>query len=671
MKRFELVSLKLKNFKGLKSFVLEADSESVRVFGDNATGKTTLFDACNWLLFDKDSHNKKDFSIKTLDAEGKEIHGLDHEIEGSFLLDGRKITLRKVYKEKWTKKQGAAHREFTGHTTDYYVDGVPAKKKEYVAKVSEIVDENIFKLLTSPSYFNEQLHWEERRNTLLEVCGDITNEDVIASDSKLEKLSKLLGDRSIEDHKKVIAAKKREINKELDLIPVRIDEIKHNLPDVNGLDQEEITQKIADASSLIEAKEDEISRIRNGAEVSEKQKQLREAEAALMEIKNKHNAENQDKVNAKERLFYDVRRERDQVEYSIDSLLRKKKANSEEIKELEVKADRLRDQWHEINDRKFHEKAYQHDENCPTCGQSLPEEEIKRAHQKMQEKFEAEKATFNRRKSEELEQIVSQGKQGKARIEQIQSDNERIEKELSEKQATVSQYEERLSDLQKEISSLKANVSSIEENTEYKQKTDEINGIKADIESLKTSMYEQIGRAQEELEQIKADKRALELDFNKFDQHSQADKRINQLSVRERELAEQYESLEEELFLTEEFIRTKVNLLEEKINSKFKYARFKLFDTQINDGLKETCETTYKGVPYGSGLNNAARINVGLDIINTLSEHYGFSAPIFVDNAEAVTQLIETEGQTISLVVSEKDKELRIERPEQKHKEAV
>ena len=110
------------------------------------------------------------------------------------------------------------------------------------------------------------------------------------------------------------------------------------------------------------------------------------------------------------------------------------------------------------------------------------------------------------------------------------------------------------------------------------------------------------------------------------------------------------------------FIRTKVNLLEDRINSKFKYAKFKLFAEQINGGLTEVCETLFDGVPYSSGLNNAAKINVGLDIINTLSEHYGFSAPIFIDNAEAVTKLIATKAQTVSLVVSEQDKALRIER---------
>lgn len=123
--------------------------------------------------------------------------------------------------------------------------------------------------------------------------------------------------------------------------------------------------------------------------------------------------------------------------------------------------------------------------------------------------------------------------------------------------------------------------------------------------------------------------------------------------------------------MTEEFVRTKVHLLEEKINSKFKYARFKLFKDQINGGLEETCETLYEGVPYSSGLNNAARINVGLDIINTLNDYYGITAPIFVDNSEAVTKLINTNSQILSLIVSEKDKQLRVEFQDELVQEAI
>ena len=194
----KLLKLTLDNFKGIKHFELDTKDGDVAVYGDNATGKTTLFDAFLYLLFGKDSQNKADFAIKTLDEGNNVIPGLDHAVEGVLEISGATRTLKKVYSEVWTKKRGNATKEMTGHTTDYFIDGVPAQKKEYDAFVAGIADEGIFKLLTSPIYFNEQVHWLERRKILLEVCGDITDSEVVGANPELAKLAKILGDRDDE-----------------------------------------------------------------------------------------------------------------------------------------------------------------------------------------------------------------------------------------------------------------------------------------------------------------------------------------------------------------------------------------------------------------------------------------------------------------------------------------
>ena len=66
------------------------------------------------------------------------------------------------------------------------------------------------------------------------------------------------------------------------------------------------------------------------------------------------------------------------------------------------------------------------------------------------------------------------------------------------------------------------------------------------------------------------------------------------------------------------------------------------------------------GVPYRS-MNNGSRVNAGLDVIRTLSEHYGMRVPLFIDNAESVTGLLPVGSQTVRLVVSAGDKKLRCE----------
>jgi len=116
----KLLKLKLKNFKGIKNLDLKANGHDLNIYGDNATGKTTILDAFMWLLFDKDSQNRSDFAIKTLTKDGEPIHHLDHEVEGTFEIDGETIEFKKVYREKWTKKRGSAVEEFSGHEVDHF-----------------------------------------------------------------------------------------------------------------------------------------------------------------------------------------------------------------------------------------------------------------------------------------------------------------------------------------------------------------------------------------------------------------------------------------------------------------------------------------------------------------------------------------------------------------------
>jgi len=238
-----IIKLTLKNFKGCRHFVFDAGGQDCKVFGDNGTFKTTLYDAFLWLLFDKDSQNRADFAIKTLDKNGEPIHHLDHEVEGVFEVDGETIELKKVYREKWTKRRGSANEEFTGHETDHYIDGVPVKKSEYTQRVAEIAPEDRFKLLTSPLFFNDHMKWQDRRALLIEIAGDVTMEDVIAANPDLKELPTILGKHSPDDYKAIVMARRAEVNKELERIPIRIDEVSRHQPDVEGIDPDQLEQQ--------------------------------------------------------------------------------------------------------------------------------------------------------------------------------------------------------------------------------------------------------------------------------------------------------------------------------------------------------------------------------------------------------------------------------------------
>ncbi|QAS52411.1 hypothetical protein HLI_09275 [Halobacillus litoralis] len=655
MQNLKLNVLSLKNFKGVTKFVVDPNGENVRIYGDNATGKTTLFDAFTWLLFGKDSQNKKDFSIKNLDGDGNEMHNLEHEVEVVFTLNEKELKLRKVYYEKWTQKRSGPKKEFTGHTTDHFIDDVPSKKKEFESKISEIIDEDVFKLLTSPSYFNEQLHWQKRREILLQIAGDVTDEEVIQTNPSLKKLLDFLDGRSIEDHKKVIAAKRKEINQELERIPVRIDEVNRSKPDVSKLNRQDLNDELTYIQSQIDEKQEEINRINNGSQVSEKQTQSREIEGQLLEIKNKQADLNHNKTNGKRNELNGLAREVDSIQRDIDQKERAVKSNREQQEQLEKEMKELRDRYNKINAEEFESK---HDENCPTCGQSLPEEQIQEAHEKA-------KGEFNKNKANKLESINEQGGQKSEKKTALGVEIGNHDTALINLRYELKTKEEDLEKVKQELHKLESNTTDYQELPEYKAKLEEKQAVDQEIEQLRSNVQESVSSAQSELEALRQEKRAIDQDLAKFVQIEASNQRVKELEAEQEKLGEEYEQLEEQLYLTEEFIRSKVNLLTSKINEKFKFARFKLFDNQINEGLKETCETLFDGVPYSSGLNNAARINVGLDIINTLSDHYGIQVPIFIDNAEAVTDLINLDSQMISLVVSEPDKKLRVEHAEE------
>ncbi|MFF2449331.1 AAA family ATPase [Neobacillus sp. NPDC058068] len=650
-KQLRLESLEIKNFKGIPYFAMTLNGLNAAIFGDNATGKTTLFDSFIWLLFDKDSQNKKDFSLKTLDGSGKEKHMLEHEVEGVFLLDGRQLTLRKVYAEKWTRKRGSATDEFTGHTTSYYIDGVPVKKKEYEDLIKSIVQEDVFKLLTSPSYFNEQVKWQDRRKTLLELCGDITDDEVIASDNSLAALPTILQGRTIENHRKIIAARRSEINKELDKIPVRIDEILRSLPKLDDLDKNGLEAEISRINHEIDDMLAQISSIRNGKAVSDKQKAIQEIEIQLIQIKRDHDSDSKDQVYQLKARIQEEQSNISILNSKLENVKNSKRYNDENIKRIEENLQQLRTEWHEVDSKQFsHTDACE----CPACGQALPEEQLTAAREKAL-------AHFNLSKAKRIEEINLKGKQGKERKEGFLHDNEKLAKEYEKLNGQIAEKQEALAKFSSELTQQESLVSDILDNSQYVAKLQEKQRIETEIKQLREMSESAVQDIQAEILNSRSKRDQLQSEVGKFLLVDQSNMRIEELSKQERALASEFEKLEHELYLTEEFIRTKVNLLEAKINSKFKHARFKLFETQINGGLTEVCETTFQGVPYSSGLNNAAKINVGLDIINTLSEHYGFIAPIFIDNSEAVTKLITTNAQTVRLVVSEIDKQLRIE----------
>lgn len=636
MKNVRLKQMKLRNFKGIKERDIDFNLLDTNIYGKNATGKTTLVDAFTWLFFNKDSSGASDFDVKTKTPNGEYLHNLEHLVEAVVEVDGTETTFKKVFKEKYTKQRGSTTASFTGHTTDYFVDDVPRKKKEYDQTVNELFDSNIFSMITDPFYFNTRMKWQDRRKTLIDICGDVSDELVINSLNDLAPLQQLLNGKSVDDLRAQLKSQMKPINDELKTIPIKINEANLAIPtEIEEVDKE----KYKFINERINELENKKQTVLNGGAAAEKETELIKLRNQRLLIKNE---------------VPDVKPLKDE-EYSlsiqIDSLEHKKERAENEIQVKKSMQDANKSRRDPLRKERNELEAKYYDSSkniCPECGQMRTQEQIK--------KFEEE---FNIYKSNRLEELNAKGlsllKEYKERSVEIDD----LENKVQEYQNMIDESKVKLSELTKKIANINEDFAK-EQEPKINAIDEKIVNAEREMEFLKSNTGEEVAKINEEIgmlkeqrshyEEIKAKERLAKTQIN----------RIAELEAREKELSNQYNDMDKMLYLTDLFIKTKVTMLTEKINSNFKLCNFRLFEEQINGGLNEVCEVTVNGVNY-TDLNNAMKINAGLDVINTICDYSNTYAPIFIDNAESVNETIKTNSQQVRLYVTENDETLRIE----------
>lgn len=630
----KLLKLNLQNFKGIRNSEFDFGGIDATIYGDNATGKTTVFDSLCWLLFGKDSLDRADFEIKTLE-NGEPIHKVNHEVEAEFLNDdGNSFTLRRVYREKYSSPRGG-DTKLTGHTTDYFINDVPVKEKEYKQYINDVIAEDVFKLITNPLYFNEQYSWQNRRKLLLEISGDIKDDEVINSHSELTRLAELLNGRTVDEQRKIVAAKKTAINKELDMIPVRIDEALRNKADI-AASESKLATDIETLNKSIDELESQKATIINGFSSTEKRSKIdeigRQLKTRQSEVLSIYNSEKQRKRGEYEALLTQLKIIESEHDRYTDRAYDLAKDIERESKRIET----LQAEFDTFNAQEFNKEA------CPTCGQPLPEDK----QAELEAAFNSEKAA----KLEEWQSLIESAKKLKANYEEqrevllVKANG--LTKEIEDK---TKAYETKFKEYESYLE------PNIEDDPDYKELKAEL--FLLELDEGEEADDKEVARLDEEISSVKEKRAALETELNKYTLNADIQKRVIELENQQQKLAAEKNLLDETSFLIDEFVKAKVDMLEESINSHFEYARFKMFNVLVNGNIEECCETTYKGVPYRS-MNNAARMNVGLDIINALTKFYNVTAPVFIDNAEAVTDFIKCNSQTIKLVVDADFKEL-------------
>ena len=656
MKYIKLQTISILNFKGIRKQEITFNTKGITtISGRNATGKSTVRDAFLWLMFDKNAAGEKDFGIKTNDADGNPIMQLPHEVSATLIVNSEELRLRKCLAEKWVKKSGSVEKVFSGNTTEYYINEVPKKASEYNAYIAELCDEAVFRTITNPAYL-PSLKKDQLRAMLFKMAGEIKNEDIAGNDAGLNRLLSLITGKSIEELQKQTASEKARIKKELSDIPARIDELQRSMPvaeewamleasiDLAKNELNNVESQIEDASKAIAAANEE--RIRLSRELSDKKlaysNRMNELKRKPMEEYNRETMmqnELRSKVSLLESKNSNIQSKMMFVKRSTDNL-------KEAINEKQDRLGELRREWMEINvsEPTFSDDAF----ICPSCLRPLEVDDIEEKKAEMTE-------NFNRDKAAKLNANKSAGLETKEEVEAML-------KKIKENDAELASLNKEMTENERQIEQLKADpVYSKEIVLEETEIQDEkLDALSKEMEDLEARLNEPVSRPQttelkEQRATIQEAIKDMERRMYKKEQIVVAKKRISELFDRQRELSQQIADKEQVESWIERFNRRKVEMTESRINSLFAMVRWRMYNKLINGGEEPTCVPLINGVEYRDA-NAAAKTNGGLDIINAVCLYYGTYAPIFIDNAEGVNELLPTNSQMIRLVVSTEPK---------------
>lgn len=670
--RISILTLKLRNFKGASDTSVNLGGCETAVFGRNGAGKSTLADAVSYLLFDKDSLGRKDFEKRPIvnphDEEpdvrrpGSNLARPDRDViveaEMTLQVGTKQITLRKEYISEVRGSRGQAAAA-TGNTTKHYVNTVPTSAGDYKMKVASIIasardfgmmdadPEERFRLLTDPLYFNGKLHWKKRRELVIEACGDVSDEAVIASNSALEDLPDILGQHSLADYREIAKSAQTKLNEERKNLPALIAENKGYIKPVDRT-LVQLNAEIEVEGKKRKTAEDNLREVGTSEAKTAKKKRIGEIDLEILGIRNEAARGQGDAIAIQQRELGALRTAADEAARLVGRIGRDIEEKNEVLENLNRKRETKLTEWTEIKSRKAPTPIAA--STCNVCGQSLPEDQIQSVNTKAL-------SEFNLKLSIDLEDNKAKGSAIAGAIEKTRGEVDTLAAALVTAKADA------------ETTKAKVEAFKPSESAPAAQTVDpRITALEDEKKAIAAELVGMDGANTAEREKWEAKIKAADEAIAGFTaqiaqlrQNEQAQKRIDEHEAKEKAIGADLERLRYESSLMDEFVRTKVSLLENLINSRFKLARFKLFDTLENGNTEECCEATDQaGVPFSS-LNHGSKLNIGLDIVNCLAEHFGFAPFVLIDNAESVTSILPTVGQQIRLVVSAADSELRFE----------
>ena len=680
----KLINMKIRNFKAVREFEFKPDGENANVYGQMGTGKSTLYDAFWFALFGKNSLGETKFQWKPKDENNEPIHHLETEIQLTLSVNGEDVSLSRMVSENWVRKTGSDTDTYEGDVTTCRINGVKKTVSDYKKYVDSLIDEETFKMLTNVYYFSENskdkkgMNDKKRREILFELVGNLDDEAVINSKKELAPLRELLKGANIDDKREQLTEERSKTKSDIREWDIRIDEADRSLPSIDGLDKQKLEEEKKNNLEIQDQINERIAAIRNGGFVAGKRAELAAIDNELNQLRSNYIIKQNEAVSSlqskKQLLISEEMEKKNEIkatEYLISDIEQDKRMTEKRLAEHTKEIENLRTRYSSI----FEESMDPFDEHvlvCRSCNRAYEEEE----QDAIKENYQTEVKAFNTNKAVRLEEINAKGKE-------LTQKNDVLAEDVAEFENKINIAKEKMTELLKEIEELNASIALVDADiaeiksaaTPFEQTGEYINAmerktaIQKEIDNEQESISQNNSELLNKLNEMKMELNQINDDLSKFSALDKAVARKEQLIQEQKEKSVHAGNIEKWLHLLDMFTRTKVSLLTDRINSEFEITKFKLFEQLQNGSLREVCEPLFKGLEFAGAISNGERVNVGIDIINTISRLKGVSVPIFIDNAESVTVWhTEPKTQAISLIATAGEEKLKIE---QKNKEEV
>ena len=599
MKQITLEKLVLTNYRNIPHASYEFKGNS-KIVGENKVGKTNTLESIYYLLTDKLLDGSVDIAqLKPLKDTKEKV-----TVEGTFDVDGNKVTLKKVYYEQWVKTRGEATTVFKGHSTDYYYnDAKQDTKKAYESLVGELfgvendprVKIDFMQMLINPTYLGEMgedKDWTNLREFIIKLVGDISDDDVFKKEPSTEVIR---GDLA------AYAGKTDQVKK---LYRIQINGIQDKITGyevmISNLEKTPCPEEaeVEMCKKAIEDSENKIAKLRNSTgidlksqeiqtKINGKEKELNELVAIDLERKNQPNptidnlskeiGDMQSKVDG---LMESKRNLQNQV---ID-LEQKKKGIDYEIERCGLIRDEVIKSYKECKEKMNNVHVAT---ECPTCHRPYDSAQI-----------EEVKAKETASLKNQLDAITERGTKNKEKLASLNKDKAEIEEQIKTAEAGIDGITSEIQELNKKIM----------------DKRNELHDVSVDA-NRGFVPNPAIAKLQEEISELKKDLLASQCEFDDGNRSIAQDISLEQSRqtvwkkvledkayydrqmVNLEETRNHLKDAQKELMAYEQksdllalFIKTKLNLLDENVSKVFGNIKFKLIEPNINGGYDVVCK---------------------------------------------------------------------------------